>query len=142
MSTNFIQSWLREMGAISRGMLFIEGNIATPLALDTAERIGHVHAPAAATASSSGRAVRSARLNHLSAIAIAIAVVATALLAVASLPQRTETGSIAAAASGRIVELPAVSVRPAPEDAAYYQARKIVELPVVTVHLATAAPEA
>ena len=33
MSSSFYKSWWREMGAISRGMMFIEGNIATPLSL-------------------------------------------------------------------------------------------------------------
>lgn len=33
MSSSFYKSWWREMGAISRGMMFIEGNIATPSSL-------------------------------------------------------------------------------------------------------------
>jgi hypothetical protein len=36
---SFYQSWWREMGAISRGMMFIEGNLATRSALeDNAQR--------------------------------------------------------------------------------------------------------
>ena len=38
MKTSTYNSWWREMGAISRGMMFIEGTIATPTALDRAER--------------------------------------------------------------------------------------------------------
>ncbi len=34
MASSFYKSWWREMGAISRGMMFIEGNIATPASLD------------------------------------------------------------------------------------------------------------
>ncbi|HEX7803782.1 MAG TPA: hypothetical protein VF471_13610 [Pseudoxanthomonas sp.] len=34
MTSSFYKSWWREMGAISRGMMFIEGNIATPASLD------------------------------------------------------------------------------------------------------------
>ena len=37
MKTSSTSAWWREMGAISRGMMFIEGNIATPAALDGAE---------------------------------------------------------------------------------------------------------
>ncbi len=35
MKTSTYNSWWREMGAISRGMMFIEGSIATPAALET-----------------------------------------------------------------------------------------------------------
>jgi hypothetical protein len=35
MANNFYKSWWREMGAISRGMMFIEGNIGTPESLDS-----------------------------------------------------------------------------------------------------------
>ncbi|MGH8027112.1 MAG: hypothetical protein ACREO0_10340 [Pseudoxanthomonas sp.] len=34
MASSFYKSWWREMGAISRGMMFIEGNLATPESLD------------------------------------------------------------------------------------------------------------
>ena len=34
MKTGSNNAWWREMGAISRGMMFIEGNIATPASLD------------------------------------------------------------------------------------------------------------
>lgn len=34
MASNFYKSWWREMGAISRGMMFIEGNVATPASLE------------------------------------------------------------------------------------------------------------
>ena len=34
MASTSYKSWWREMGAISRGMMFIEGNIATPASLD------------------------------------------------------------------------------------------------------------
>lgn len=34
MTSSFYKSWWREMGAISRGMMFIEGSIATPASLD------------------------------------------------------------------------------------------------------------
>lgn len=33
----------------------------------------------------------------------------------------------------RITELPAITVRPAPQDAAYFQAHRIVDLPRITV---------
>jgi hypothetical protein len=43
MTSSFYKSWWREMGAISRGMMFIEGNVATPASLDrtapTARRV-------------------------------------------------------------------------------------------------------
>jgi len=38
MKTSTYNSWWREMGAISRGMMFIEGNIATPTALDRTQQ--------------------------------------------------------------------------------------------------------
>lgn len=38
MKTSSSNSWWREMGAISRGMMFIEGSIATPMTLDPAEQ--------------------------------------------------------------------------------------------------------
>ncbi len=47
MTTHSYQSWRREMGAISRGMMFVQGNIATPAALDRAETAGYRHAAAA-----------------------------------------------------------------------------------------------
>lgn len=34
MASSFYKSWWREMGAISRGMMFVEGNIATPASLE------------------------------------------------------------------------------------------------------------
>lgn len=34
MANDFYKSWWREMGAISRGMMFIEGNVATPASAD------------------------------------------------------------------------------------------------------------
>lgn len=34
MAGEFYRSWWREMGAISRGMMFIEGQIATPSAVE------------------------------------------------------------------------------------------------------------
>lgn len=37
MKTSTYNSWWREMGAISRGMMFIEGSIATPATLDRTE---------------------------------------------------------------------------------------------------------
>lgn len=43
MAGNFYKSWWREMGAISRGMMFIEGNFADPASLDhTAAAARHV----------------------------------------------------------------------------------------------------
>ena len=36
MNTRLYKSWWQEMGAISRGMMFIEGSIATPASLDSA----------------------------------------------------------------------------------------------------------
>ncbi|HEY5971011.1 MAG TPA: hypothetical protein VIT22_03405 [Pseudoxanthomonas sp.] len=47
MKTNNYHSWWREMGAISRGMMFIEGNIATPAALDSRKRSGCDRTPVA-----------------------------------------------------------------------------------------------
>jgi hypothetical protein len=47
------------MGAISRGMMFIEGNIATPAALECAESTGHSHPSAAVTSSISDMPRRS-----------------------------------------------------------------------------------
>ncbi|MET0893079.1 MAG: hypothetical protein ABWY01_05870 [Pseudoxanthomonas sp.] len=38
MKTSTYNAWWREMGAISRGMMFIEGNVATPAALDPDDR--------------------------------------------------------------------------------------------------------
>ncbi len=38
MKTSTYNTWWREMGAISRGMMFIEGTIATPTALDRTQQ--------------------------------------------------------------------------------------------------------
>ena len=38
MKTSTYNSWWREMGAISRGMMFIEGTIAMPAALDRTQQ--------------------------------------------------------------------------------------------------------
>ena len=43
MASSFYKSWWREMGAISRGMMFIEGNFADPVSQDrTAPGAGQV----------------------------------------------------------------------------------------------------
>ena len=34
MASSFYKSWWQEMGAISRGMMFIEGNLSTPASLE------------------------------------------------------------------------------------------------------------
>ena len=41
MTSSFYKSWWREMGAISRGMMFIEGNTATPASLDRTAPTAH-----------------------------------------------------------------------------------------------------
>lgn len=53
MKTSTYNSWWREMGAISRGMMFIEGNIATPASLDRIGQDGRADAPAARPSSQS-----------------------------------------------------------------------------------------
>ena len=45
MKTSTYTSCWREMGAISRGMMFIEGSIATPAALDRTEQDRRARAP-------------------------------------------------------------------------------------------------
>lgn len=65
--------------------------------------------------------------------------VAVVLLATALVPAVMENLSFPVAeASPRIVDLAAISVRPAPVDAAYYRAHRIVDLPAVTAHPAAA----
>lgn len=46
MKTSSSNSWWREMGAISRGMMFIEGAIATPATLDRTEQAGQIRVSA------------------------------------------------------------------------------------------------
>jgi hypothetical protein len=58
---------------------------------------------------------------------------AAGLLAMANAPAPDGNPSGAAPTSSRITELPAISVRPAAEDAAWYQAHKIVDLDAVLV---------
>lgn len=66
-------------------------------------------------------------LFHLTALTLlAVATASAALVGSPSLP--------VAEASPRIVDLPAITVRPSMEDAAYYQAHKIVDLPAITVY--------
>lgn len=66
---------------------------------------------------------------------ILLPLTATALLAVAITSTLVGTPSPPVAeASPRIVDLPAITVRPAAEDAAYYQAHKIVDLAAVIVY--------
>ena len=58
-----------------------------------------------------------------------------ALLVVAATSALVGTPSLPVAeASPRIVDLPAITMRPAVEDAAYYQAHKIVDLAAVIVY--------
>lgn len=64
---------------------------------------------------------------------------AAILLAAAIVPARMENPSLPVdEASSRIVDLAAVTVRPASADAAYYRSRRIVDLPAVTVYPAAA----
>lgn len=66
-------------------------------------------------------------------------VAAAALAATFVFPSLVDQPSASVAeASPRIVDLAAITVRPAAEDAAYYRAHRIVDLPVVTVHPAAA----
>ncbi len=66
---------------------------------------------------------------------ILLPLTAITVLAVATPSAWMETSSLQVAeASPSIVDFPAIIVRPAAEDAAYYQAHKIVELEAVTVH--------
>ena len=62
----------------------------------------------------------------LTAIALLAVAITIALVGTPSLP--------VVEASPRIVDLPAITVRPAVEDAAYYQAHKIVDLAAVVVY--------
>lgn len=62
----------------------------------------------------------------LTAIALLVVAITTALVGTPPLP--------VAEASPRVVDLPAITVRPAVEDAAYYQAHKIVDLAAVVVY--------
>ena len=62
----------------------------------------------------------------LTAVALLAVAITTALVGTPSLP--------VAEASPRIVDLPTITVRPAVEDAAYYQAHKIVDLAAVVVY--------
>ena len=69
-------------------------------------------------------------MNIQTTLPLAAALLAAAILANldgGSAPSSTE-------APPRIVDLPAITVRPAAGDAAYHQAHKIVELDAVTVH--------
>ena len=71
-------------------------------------------------------------------IRILLPLTATALLAVAIASAPVGIPSLpVAGASPRIVDLPAITVRPKVEDGAYYQAHKIVDLITVIVHPAT-----
>ena len=66
-------------------------------------------------------------------------VVAVVLAAAIVFPLRMEKPSPSvAAASPRVVDLAAISVRPATVDAAYYRSNRIVDLPTVTVRPAAA----
>ncbi|NDK39499.1 hypothetical protein DT603_11660 [Pseudoxanthomonas gei] len=192
MKTSTYNSWWREMGAISRGMMFIEGNIATPAALDLGGRrpaprpsrrrtarhprkgfslyedllflggrpmtAGHnddseeafpqtgaeaaraAHAGALHPVGNNGSHVAathasgSARTRHLlQAIALLLLVAATAwafgptpTASVVELPAVSAQPAVAAAPSSiRIVDLPAVTVRPQPEDYALLAAENI-----------------
>ncbi|HEY5971012.1 MAG TPA: hypothetical protein VIT22_03410 [Pseudoxanthomonas sp.] len=61
--------------------------------------------------------------------------VATALLAVAAVSALVDNPTVSVAeASPHTVDLAAITVRPAVEDAAYYQSRHVVDLPAVIVY--------
>jgi uncharacterized lipoprotein YajG len=72
--------------------------------------------------------------TNIMTIKLLFAILAATLLTVASIPQWVETSPIAAPAVDRIVDLPTVTVRPAAQDAAYYQAHRIVDLAVIIVY--------
>ena len=59
--------------------------------------------------------------------ALAVLATATAAASFISFPAEVPV-------DGRIVDLPAVTVRASPQDAAYYRARRIVDLPRITVY--------
>lgn len=63
--------------------------------------------------------------------------VATALftlnLSAATLSSDRQHGETVAAVASHIVDLPTITVRPAPEDAAYFHANRVVDLAAVTV---------
>ena len=66
---------------------------------------------------------------------ILLPLAATTVLAVATTSVLMGVSSLPVAeASPRIVDLPAIIVRPAAEDAAYYQAHRIVDLDTVIVY--------
>ena len=65
-------------------------------------------------------------LFHLTAAALLAVATTSALVGTPSLP--------VAEASARIVDLPAITVRPSVEDAAYHRAHKIVDLAAVIVY--------
>ena len=64
--------------------------------------------------------------------------VAAAALAAVIIPPLADRPSVSVAEASSIVDLAAITVRPASADAAYYRAHRIVDLPVVTVHPAAA----
>jgi hypothetical protein len=65
MKTSSTTSWWREMGAISRGMMFIQGHIATPATLETIQKPEPGSAaPPAATGSPSKPDPRRSRISR------------------------------------------------------------------------------
>lgn len=128
------RTWWQEMGAISRGMMFFEGVIAAPRALGDADarQAARVDAagsdrPAAADARTTGAPARPRGGTRVAAAVLG----AWLLLAAAAVHFASDDANTATAR--RIVDLPAVSVRPAAEDLAYYHAQRIVDLPTVRV---------
>jgi len=149
MKTGTYNAWWREMGAISRGMMFIEGNIAAPESDPAPATAGTVAtagagrkvAPAARRNPNDRQAGRAARIRGAETTnnKRILPPVAAALLATGLVLARVDKPSplVAGAASG-IVDLAAITVRPTAADAEYYRMHRIVDLPVVTVHPAIA----
>lgn len=120
MSSNTLRdSWTRELGATSRGMLVLDGSFATARSLDAA-------GPAA------GRGA--VREEAASARGLLAATLAAALMVVPALALFLGDPPTSARYTGHIVDLPTVTVRPSPLDAAAYRhSRRIVDLEAVVV---------
>ena len=63
-----------------------------------------------------------------------IPLAALTVLAAATATASRISFPVEAPIDGRIVDLPAITVRASPQDAAYFRANRVVDLPRITVH--------
>lgn len=132
-SKTLYNTWLREMGATSRGMMFLGGSFATVDALKAAD---HDATGATATLTPGPQAARQQPAGATGGTrALSGATLGAALMVLPALAWVFGGNGDRQEPSGHVVDLPTLTVRPSAADAeAFRHSRRIVELEAVVVH--------